>query len=741
VTRRTARWIAGAVVAVNIVGLAAGIPLALTANARIEPGQIVIVGDPQTALTQEALREIRAERAAGDPLKETTGNLQAWTGLVYLALILWIGVGFLIVSRQPTSWAGWLFLITGGPFGFVGFSQQLVIHELKVDPGSVPFLGFWAIVSEYGIYSVALLPLLFLLYPDGHPPSRRWRWAVAGLVGGTALALLGFLFRPGPFNAFLGDGILYVNPLGIDAMAEIGPVVILIGAVIALLSAFSTVIAVRQRFRRSTGEERQQLRWIRFVASLAGLLFASTWVIGGVFEFAGSNPDAPIFEFLFGVTAFTLFLGIPAAYLVAIFKHGLWDLDVVIKKAVVFGILVVLITGTAIALFLGVGASLTEAAPDETQAVGVLMLLLGASIWPLRRLAGRIADRIVYGGRSTPYEVLTEFSGRVGQSYSTEDVLPRMAQILAEATGASTTRIWLRIGSELRPESAWPADAPRPGMIALEGDVAPAIGQAHVVDVRHQGELLGALSMDMAANDPLNPAKERLADDLASQAGLVLRNVRLIEELRASRQRIVAAQDERAKQIERNIHDGVQQQLVALAVQLKLARSAVDRDPAKAVSMLDALQASAHDALEDLRDLARGIYPPLLADKGLPAALEAQARRSPVPVIVEPDSVGRHPQDVESAVYFSVLEALNNVAKYADASSTTVKLRQVDGDLTFEVRDDGRGFQPSETGYGTGLQGMADRLDAVGGHLEVISEPGRGTTILGTVPAGSRRSA
>ena len=182
------------------------------------------------------------------------------------------------------------------------------------------------------------------------------------------------------------------------------------------------------------------MRWIRFVASLAGLLFASTWLIGLVFVIIGWNPDAAVFDWLFGLTAFTLFLGVPAAYLIAIFKHGLWDLDVVIKKAVVFGILVVLITGTAIALFLSVGALLTDAAPDETLAVGILMLLLGILIWPLRKLAGRIADRVVYGGRSTPYEVLTEFSGRVGQSYSTEDVIPRMAQILAEATGASTTR-------------------------------------------------------------------------------------------------------------------------------------------------------------------------------------------------------------------------------------------------------------------------------------------------------------
>jgi signal transduction histidine kinase len=398
--------------------------------------------------------------------------------------------------------------------------------------------------------------------------------------------------------------------------------------------------------------------------------------------------------------------------------------------------LVVLITGTAIALFLGVGSLLTEAAPDETQAVGILMLVLGVSIRPLRRLAGRIADRIVYGGRSTPYEVLTEFSGRVGQSYSTDDVLPRMAQILAEATGASTTRIWLRVGNELRPEAAWPADAPRPGLIALEGDKVAAIGRGHVVEVRHQGELLGALTMDMPANDPLNPSKERLADDLASQAGLVLRNVRLIEELRASRQRLVAAQDDERRKIERNIHDGAQQQLVALAVKLRLADATVERDPPKAREMLAQLQIETNEALENLRDMARGIYPPMLADKGLAAALEAQARKSPVPVDVRAVDIGRYPPSVESTVYFCSLEALQNVAKYADAHRAEIRLAQANGHLTFDVIDDGRGFNPAETGYGTGLQGMADRLDAVGGSLEVQSRPGGGTRVTGRIDVG-----
>jgi len=299
-----------------------------------------------------------------------------------------------------------------------------------------------------------------------------------------------------------------------------------------------------------------------------------------------------------------------------------------------------------------------------------------------------------------------------------------MAQLLANGTGASSARVLLRVGPELREEARWPQDA-------------TGSSDEHVVQVVDRGEELGALAVSMPVSDPMNPAKQKLIVDLAAQAGLVLRNVKLIEELRASRQRLVAAQDEERRRLERNIHDGAQQQLVALQVQQRLAEKLVERDPTKARELLARLQEETATALDDLRDLARGIYPPLLADQGLAAALEAQARKAAIPVTVEPDRIGRYPQDVEATVYFCVLEALNNVAKYAQATSATVRLAQANGHLTFTATDDGQGFDPRATGYGTGLQGMADRLDAIGGSLTVDSTPGIGTTVSGTVPVRS----
>jgi signal transduction histidine kinase len=226
---------------------------------------------------------------------------------------------------------------------------------------------------------------------------------------------------------------------------------------------------------------------------------------------------------------------------------------------------------------------------------------------------------------------------------------------------------------------------------------------------------------------------------VAAQAGLVLRNVRLIEELRESRRRIVAAQDERARRLERDIHDGAQQQLVALGVKIRLMETMIERDPGKAHELLGQLQTDTTDALENLRDLARGIYPPLLADKGLAAALEVQGRKATIPVRIEPDGVDRYPQEIESAVYFCVLEALQNVGKYANAHEVRIRLREDDGLLRFEVEDDGVGFDPDDVGHGTGLRGMADRVEALGGTFELDSAPGRGTTIAGRLPLGGGR--
>jgi signal transduction histidine kinase len=328
-----------------------------------------------------------------------------------------------------------------------------------------------------------------------------------------------------------------------------------------------------------------------------------------------------------------------------------------------------------------------------------------------------------------------------------EDLLPHLARVLADATGAVRTQVWLTDGGLLRLQAAHPAadeDAERRcGAIALPSQGLPDLpGITMAFEVSHAGERLGALTLAKRPGEALTPVEGRLAAQLAGQAGLVLHNAGLTDqlrerlaELRASRKRIVATADGERRRLERNIHDGAQQQLVALSVMARLAETTLDSDKEGARAMLVQAQADAADALENLQDLARGIYPPLLADQGLAAALAAQARKSPVPVTVGADGLGRYPQEAEAAVYFSVLEALQNVAKYAAASQAAVRLAGRADALEFSVTDDGAGFDAGSAGYGTGLQGMADRLAALGGDLQVRSRPGHGTTVTGRLPS------
>jgi signal transduction histidine kinase len=307
----------------------------------------------------------------------------------------------------------------------------------------------------------------------------------------------------------------------------------------------------------------------------------------------------------------------------------------------------------------------------------------------------------------------------------------------------------VRVGEDVRPEATWPEDAEalsaRPVSSVEEGVVT---GASMSEPVRHRGELLGALSIEKRPGETLSATEEKLVRDLAAQAGLVLRNAGLteelmdsIEQLRTSRQRLVTAQDEERRKLERNLHDGAQQQIVGLTVKLGLLERLVERDPAQARSIAGQLQEDATEALEELRDLARGIYPPLLADQGLVAALRSQARKSAVPVTVEGDGIGRYAREAEAAVYFSCLEALQNVAKYASASRVNVSLSDGDGVLRFDVTDDGVGFDTTTSSYGTGLQGIADRLAALDGSIEVRSTAGAGTTVEGILPVGDSAGA
>ena len=298
----------------------------------------------------------------------------------------------------------------------------------------------------------------------------------------------------------------------------------------------------------------------------------------------------------------------------------------------------------------------------------------------------------------------------------------------------------------MRASARWPETVALPAAtLPVEGDQLPDFPAADLaVPVRHQGELLGAFSV-WKRGETLTAAESKLTTDVAAQAGLVLRNARLtaeliarLEDLRQSRQRLVQAQDEARRRLERNIHDGAQQQLVAIKVRLSLAERLIGQEPEKLKRALTQLKDDTDGAIQALRELARGIYPPLLAEGGLYVALQAQALKSSVPVTIEADDLKRYAPETESAVNFCCLEALQNIAKSAEASAATIKLGTNNGKLAFAIEDNGKGFDPTRARRGAGLQNMIDRLEALGGKLSIDSAPGQGTWGRGEVPVQPR---
>jgi signal transduction histidine kinase len=630
-------------------------------------------------------------------------------------------VGLIVALHQPKNPIGWIYLVVwigaAGIFALVQEYANWVETSHATAPGEpiAVWISNWAWVPIFTL----LLTYPFLLFPDGHLPSPRWRPVAWGIAITSALWTISFALNGG--SDYTNANNEHVrNPFAPASLAPAIDVVRIVLSFVMIGLAAATVASLVIRYRRSHGDEREQIRWLMLAGGVTVF-----WFLLPLNHGTGGWADS--------VQGFVLTL-IPIAIGVAILKYHLYDIDLVLRKTLVFGVLAVFITLVYVAIVVGVGTAVGSSGNPVLS--GVAAAVVALAFQPVRRWGQRLANRLVYGKRATPYEILSEFSSRLGEAYDPEDVLPRMARILADGTGSKRADVWLYVGGELRSAASWPVTDEPTHEIPAE-PLAPGF-----VPVRHRDELLGALSVQKASGESLTSNESKLVDDLAAQAGLVLRNVALteqlrmrLEELHASRQRLVGAQDEERRKIERNIHDGAQQQLVALAVKQRLAASLIGTNDERASAMLAELQIETNAALDDLRDLARGIYPPLLADRGLAAALDAQARKAALPVTVDADGIGRFPQDVEATVYFCTLEALNNVAKYADATHATVRLSNGNGELRFEVTDDGRGFDSASTGYGTGLQGMADRLAAVGGELTIRSAPGAGTTIAGTVHA------
>jgi signal transduction histidine kinase len=656
------------------------------------------------------------------------------TAAVIAFLLAFATVGALVASRVPGNPIGWLLLGSALAYTLATAATGL--------PAPHPRAPAWytadADLAGQPLYTagLALGFLTLLLFPTGSLPSRRWRW-VGWLIGaGWLLFTIGQTFGPARLPDFPAP-----NPAAVGGSVGRALGVLQVGQVLAIAGGVLACVSLFVRFRRSESVVRKQIEWLAYAA---GVVVAGI-VLNVLLQL--SPPTETLNNYMNGIVSLAI-ASIPVAMGVAILTRRLYDIDVIVNKTVVYLSLAAFITAVYIALVVGIGQAVGQQGKAGFGLSVLATAVVAVAFQPVRQRVQRLANRLVYGKRATPYEALSTFADQIGATVPAEEMLPHLARVLAEATGAAKTRVWLADGGGLlRPEAACPADDPdgprQPEAIDLPPHGLPVFpGATMAFEVSHAGERLGALTLAKRPGEALTPVEGRLAAQLAGQAGLVLHNAGLTDqlrerlaELRASRKRIVATADGERRRLERNIHDGAQQQLVALSVMARLAETTLDSDKEGARAMLVQAQADAADALENLQDLARGIYPPLLADQGLAAALAAQARKSPVPVTVGADGLGRYPQEAEAAVYFSVLEALQNVAKYAAASQAAVRLAGRADALEFSVTDDGAGFDAGSAGYGTGLQGMADRLAALGGDLQVRSRPGHGTTVTGRLPS------
>ena len=636
-------------------------------------------------------------------------------------------VGFLIARRQPRNPIGWLMLAVGMvvavPLSAYGD------YRLVVEPGSLPAADVAAALTEANWAPVVGIigTYLILLFPDGHLPSPRWRFV--GWFAGAAIAYVYILItlQPGKLEG-VGDGV--ENPLGVPLPGDLAAV--LVPTIVVLpISFLLCAAALISRFRHSSGVQRLQLKWLATSGVTVACLYLAAMVSSvtrSVGEWSGDDPPWLLVLQTVAVYSFVL---IPVSIGIAILKHGLYDIDVVINKAVVFGALAVFITAVYVAIVVGLG-SLVGRGDEPNLALSVAATaVVAVAFQPVQQRAQRLANHLVYGDRATPYEVLSDFTDRVGGSYDAAELLPTMARTVAEGVGAARSDVWLATGRGLVRETTWPgAAAERDGLVA-DGDLDQLEGD-RVVPVRHQGELLGAISVTKPPGEPLTPVESKLLDDVAAQAGLVLRNVRLIEDLRSSRERLVTTQDEERRRLERNLHDGAQQRLVAVALMIRTARAQLGADDAGVGPALDQAADQLQNAITELRELARGIHPVILTERGLCPAVTSLAERSPVPVVVECASSGRFPPAVEASLYFAAAEALTNVAKYAHATQVELQVTRDARSVTLEVRDDGIGG--ADDTQGSGLRGLVDRLAVVGGTVAVHSPPGGGTAVTCTVP-------
>ena len=679
---------------------------------------------------------------------DVSGSLLVRILVETLALMTLSLVCAIVVWRRPTALLS-LFLFQWVAFTWIqAVAAPYAVHGLLMAPGSLPLADFaaWSVkfTADLSLLGGALVALTF---PDGRLKSPRWRLLVALVILDLAADMLIGLDDPYP---------LRVGPMAQQWVpVTVPPVLWPIGAPLSFASGVfvwgrqtlvvAFAIYLVMRLVSASGDARLQLKWFVY----AGTFFAVTNLLQQTdnpppFDWLPEPARLTVQQFVMSETAHAIaswsglasslagLVLLPIAIGIAIVRYRLFDIDLVINRTILYGGLAVFVTGAYIVVVAGAGNLLGQRAGLNPVLTVFAIALIAALLIPVRSRLQALVNVAVYGKRSRPYDVLSQFATSISRAEAADVLLPRMADLLREGTGASQAQVWVKLDDRLQLAASSPETGGTQASVPSIEEVLSELGHgARAEPVFHAGEMLGALALLKPRGEELTLAEERLFRDLASQAGLVLVRFRLVQDLRDSRSRIVAAQDLERRRLERNLHDGAQQRFVNALLALGMAESGIAGDGSRSELVGEASR-EIQAGLNELRTLARGLEPPLLAEGGIVAAVSDLAERTTIPTTVASGDLKRYPHSIEAAAYFVASEALTNAAKHSRAAAIEVSLREDGGWLRVEISDDGLGG--ADPGRGSGMIGLRDRVAALGGRLTVASPPAGGTMVRAELP-------
>ena len=657
--------------------------------------------------------------------QHATFSHQFFTPVLTLAYCV---VGALIASRHPRNPIGWMFCVTGLLSALNMLTAAYTLHDQLVPViGGLPGVAIAQWLDLWLWLPNTLLPVTFLLllFPSGRLLSTRWHlvaWA-AGL--GIAAITFAVAFSPEPSEAL---GITGSNPLGIPGAAEAMNTLLVVAAPLLLVGIFGSIASVVVRFRRAVGEERVQVKWLAY----AGVFVIVGNLVGGI-PWAISPGDPFALEFSIVMTFVTL-VGIVLATGIAILRYHLWDIDIVINRTLVYGSLTALVIAGYVAIVGLLGTVLQAEGGLPVALVGTG--IIATSFEPLREYLQRGVNRLMYGERDDPYQVLGRLSQRLEVVVAPELVLPTIAETISDALKLPYTAIALRQGERFEIAAAYR----RPG--ATEHSIREAV---EILPLIYQSEVVGQMILaPRAPGESFSVGDRQLLETVARQSGVAAYNVRLTRDLQHSRERLVTTREEERRRLRRDLHDGLGPVLAAMSFKLDAIHNLADRDAVSVKQMVVELKTQVQTALMDIRRIAYDLRPPALDELGLVGALKAHIAacnlEQGLQITLEaPESPPLLSAAVEVAAYRIALEALTNVSRHAGAHHCSVRL-SLPGDLCLAVTDDGRGL-PHTVHAGVGLTSMRERAEELGGTCRATALPQGGTEVMARLPLSAMTAA